>query len=56
MDWKYAGDLDKANIRIEEKMQIESLVRIAEQLERLNKNLNAEMKVKVSGVVITHVC
>uniref|UniRef100_A0A6M3LRW3 Uncharacterized protein n=1 Tax=viral metagenome TaxID=1070528 RepID=A0A6M3LRW3_9ZZZZ len=37
-----------------EAMKVEALVKIAEQLDRLNNNLEHEMKVKVSGGINTH--
>ena len=56
MIWQYAdryGELNNENAMI-----VEALVKIAEQLEQLNKNLiqikNSEMKVKVSGGINTH--
>ena len=53
MNWAYA---DKYSILpLPERMKLEVLIKIAEQLERLNKNLeNSEMKVKISGGVNTH--
>ncbi len=58
MIWDYVNSLGKATIKLEDAMKIEALVKIAEQLEQLNKNLvaikNSEMKVKVSGGINTH--
>ncbi len=56
MIWNYAdkyGELPSGQAEI-----VEALVKIAEQLEQINKNLvaikNSEIKVKVSGGVNTH--
>jgi len=56
MIWQYA---DKFNLLAEpDAMKVEALVKIAEQLEQLNKILivtkHSEMKVKVSGGINTH--
>lgn len=65
MNWEYADKYKRVlsytfltQSVVEQAMQIEALVKIAEQLEQLNKNLMAikksEMKVKVSGGINTH--
>ena len=56
MIWFFAKDY--ALLAKPDAMKVEALVKIAEQLEQLNKNLiqikNSEMKVKVSGGINTH--
>ena len=58
MIWHYATDLGKIPIDLVDKMKVEALIKIAEQLEQLNKNLvaikNGETKVKISGGINTH--
>ena len=56
MIWQYAdkyGELPSGQAEF-----VEALVKIAEQLEQINKNLkmlkDSEMKVKVSGGINTH--
>ena len=56
MFWKYADRYSE--LMPSESMQIEALVKIAEQLEQINRNLkdmkDTEMKVNVRGGVNTH--
>jgi len=58
MIWNYATDLGKIPIDLVDKMKVEALVKIAEQLEQINKTLvaikNSKSKVEVSGGINTH--
>jgi len=56
MIWEYANQYGL--LEPPDAMKVESLVKIAEQLEQLNKTLiaikNSEMRVKISGGINTH--
>jgi len=56
MIWEYANRYQ--TLPLPERMKMEALIKIAEQLEQLNKNLiaikNSKMKVDVSGGINTH--
>lgn len=52
MDWTHANPKHK-ELTLVESMQIETLMKVAEQLEQLNRNL-ITLKVWVSGGVNTH--